>query len=62
MRKVPWNRKEGKGKKHVKERADRGVEHESRMPIMPEEQSWETCLDVAVVSSILSRHRHHFNE
>ena len=46
----------------MNERADRGVEHESRMPITPEEQSWETRLDVAVVSSILSRRRHHFDE
>ena len=38
----------------MKERADRSVEHESHMPIMPEEQSWETRLDVAVVGLILS--------
>ena len=46
----------------MKEQADRGVEHKSLMPITPEEQSRETCLDVAVVGSILSRHQHHFDE
>ena len=40
----------------MNEWADRGVEHESRMPITPEEQSWETRLDVAVEGSILSKH------
>ena len=46
----------------MKEQADRGVEHESCMPITLEEQSWEMRLDVAVMGSILSRRRHHFDK